>query len=141
MKKRITCLIITAAMLLSFAPVSWAEEESVSSESANISISESSTDIPEETGAVMYDDAVDIQEETSASSEGDIEMYTNDTGAEESADINDADVQLFASFSPRTSAPSLYDYWYQTGVGVNPLSNGGGRGNCTWYAWGRASET
>lgn len=140
MKKRITCLIITAAMLLSFAPVSWAEEESVSSESANISISESSTDIPEETGAVMYDDAVDIQEETSASSEGDIEMYTDDTGAEESADINDADVQLFASFSPRTSAPSLYDYWYQTGVGVNPLSNGGGRGNCTWYAWGRASE-
>ena len=140
MKKRITCLIITAAMLLSFAPVSWAEEESVSSESANISISESSTDIPEETGAVVYDDAVDIQEETSASSEGDIEMYTDDTGAEESADINDADVQLFASFSPRTSAPSLYDYWYQTGVGVNPLSNGGGRGNCTWYAWGRASE-
>ncbi len=42
-----------------------------------------------------------------------------------------------AGFTPRLSAPSGSEPYYSS---LNPFSNGGGTGNCTWYAYGRAYE-
>ena len=43
-----------------------------------------------------------------------------------------------AGFVERTSAPSFTDSYYC--APLNNFSNNGGKGNCTWYAYGRAYE-
>ncbi len=43
-----------------------------------------------------------------------------------------------ATFTPRTSAPSLSDPYYTKPI--NPYSSHNGIGNCAWYAFGRAHE-
>ncbi|MCR5656368.1 MAG: RICIN domain-containing protein [Butyrivibrio sp.] len=44
------------------------------------------------------------------------------------------------AFSPRTSAPTDYSTYYGSKNTYNPYDSFGKKGNCTWYAWGRAYE-
>jgi len=47
-------------------------------------------------------------------------------------------------FTPRTHEPTTEDYWYREDIGNRGYSmwvyRDGKQGNCTFYAWGRASE-
>ena len=47
---------------------------------------------------------------------------------------------LVKNFVKRTIVPSRSDYWYREDIGNPAYSMWGNGGNCTFYAWGRASE-
>lgn len=47
---------------------------------------------------------------------------------------------LVQGFVKRTTKPSKTDYWFRDGIGNAGYSMWSNGGNCTFYAWGRASE-
>lgn len=47
---------------------------------------------------------------------------------------------LVKGFVKRTTAPTKSDYWFKDGIGNAGFSMWSNGGNCTFYAWGRASE-